>query len=210
MEVAHTEGSEKSKKVEFDSRLDYEVVDFGSLSAVEKKEKMDSLRVGRNFVVLDIGPGGERTNLSVSQRKGDLWIGVDRAINANNIDFRKGSVRVDEDSKRVLVPSYTDELPDVKADLIMMVAPNPQSIVEEGLLGDIERFCKKGTQLFILLDNRTRESQFYGKKALRVLAEFLENNNFDPDDLAIGDRKIDTSTSRDAIGGRVVTASKFR
>ncbi len=210
MEIANIEDSEKSKRVELNGGLNYEVVDFGNLSAVEKKEKMESLLVGRNFVVLDIGPGGERTNLSVSQRKGDLWIGVDRAINANNIDFRKGSVRIDEDTKRVVVPGYTDELPDVKVDLIMMVAPNPQSIVEEGLLSDVERFCKKGTQLFILLDNRTRESQLYGKKALKVLAEFLENNNFDPDDLVIGDRKIDTSTSRDAIGGRVVTASKFR
>lgn len=210
MEIANIEDSEKSKRVELNGGLNYEVVDFGNLNAVEKKEKMESLLVGRNFVVLDIGPGGERTNLSVSQRKGDLWIGVDRAINANNIDFRKGSVRIGEDTKRVIVPGYTDELPDVKVDLIMMVAPNPQSIVEEGLLSDVERFCKKGTQLFILLDNRTRESQFYGKKALKVLAEFMENNNFDPDDLAIGDRKIDTSTSRDAIGGRVVTASKFR
>lgn len=210
MEIANNENSEKAKKVELSSSLSYEVVDFSNMRAVEKKEKMESLLVDRNFVVLDIGPGGERTNLSVSQRRGDLWIGVDRAINANNIDFRKGSLRIDEDAKRVIVPGYTDELPDVKVDLIMMVAPNPQSIVEEGLLSDIERFCKKGTQLFILLDNRTRESQFYGKKAMKVLAEFLENNSFDPDDLAIGDRKIDTSSSRDAIGGRVVTACKFR
>jgi len=124
MEIANIEDLEKSKKVELNGGLNYEVVDFGNLSAVEKKEKMESLLVGRNFVVLDIGPGGERTNLSVSQRKGDLWIGVDRAINANNIDFRKGSVRIEEDTKRVIVPGYTDELPDVKVDLIMMVAPN--------------------------------------------------------------------------------------
>jgi hypothetical protein len=207
MEVSNTE---KERKVEAEKQLNFEVVDFGKMSVGEKKEKMERLRNGRNFVVLDIGPGGERTNLSVSQRKGDLWIGVDPAIDVNKIDFRKGLVKIEEQAKRVIVPGYSDELPDVKADLVMMVAPNPQNIAEEGLLNDIERFCKKGTQLFILLDKRTRESLVYGKDALKKIARFMEKNHFDPEELEIGDRKIDISSSRDATGGRVITATKFR
>lgn len=189
-----------------------EVLDFRLKTFDQSKARLKEVLSQSKFSVLDVGPGFRPPNLSIDQRPGDLWVGVDIAL-GYFVDQKvaRGDRDVDINSKRLIVPGEVEVLPEFKADLIMMIAPNPRNIVEDDLLGQLEKFIGPGTKVYILLDNRTAESHQFGKAAKAEIIRFLKSSGFAQNDLSdLDGRVIDTSRSKDAVGGTVFKAKKFR
>ncbi len=198
--------------VEDQRRVDAEVLDFRLKTFDDSKAKLREEVAKAKFKILDIGPGFNPPLLSIELKEKDLWVGVDPALGFDqNQKVDKGNLEASVNSKRILIPGYADEAPPFKADLMMLVAPNPKDIAEGDLLDQLEKFFGQGTQIYILLDRRTNESRIYGQTAGDKIKSFLKRNGFVPDDLeGIGDREIDISSSKDAIGGRVFKGKKVR
>lgn len=195
-----------------DSLISARVLDFRLKSYEASRAEIMGIIERSNFKVLDVGPGFRPPEISIDQRSGDGWIGADVAL-GYNIDQKvaRGDRRVEMGAERVLVPGEVEVIPSFKADLIMMIAPNPRNIVEDDLLGQIEKFIGQGTKIYILLDNRTIESRQYEAEARREVVKFLKTNGFVQDDLSdLDGRVIDTSRSKDAIGGTVFKGKKVK
>jgi len=203
-------GSEKIKS----DRLTADVLDLRLKQNQEKqyddvREKL-KLEAGKaKFTVLDIGPGLQPV-LSIDQKDGDLWVGVDVALGyEENQTVSRSERTVEMGAKRILIPAEAETVPEFKADLIMIIAPNPENIVKDGLLEQIEKFIGQETMIFIKLDNRTVENEVYGVRARAMIKGFLRKHHFVQDDLSsLGDRAIDTTHSKDAIGGTVFRGKK--
>lgn len=189
-----------------------EVLDFRLKTFDESKARLKDILSKSSFSVLDVGPGFRPPNLSIDQRSGDVWVGVDVAL-GYFVDQKvaRGDRDVDVNSSRLIVPGEVEVLPAFKADLIMMIAPNPRNIVEDDLLGQLEKFIGPGTKIYILLDNRTAESQQYGREAKKEITTFLKQHGFVQDEFNdLEGRVIDTSMSKDAVGGTVFKGKKIR
>lgn len=193
-------------------RIPAEVLDFGFQSYDKSRVRLNEVVSESKFSVIDVGPGFNPPNLSIDQKSGDLWIGADLALKSEpNQTIARGDRRVEQGAKRVLIPGEVEVLPAFKADLIMMIAPNPKNIVDDDLLGQVVKFLGVGTKFYLKLDNRTSEAKSFGAEAREVVKKFLKENGFVPDELdGLGDRIIDTSSSKDAIGGAVFKAKKVR
>ncbi len=195
-----------------DTLLSARVLDFRLKTFDASKAQIMEIIERSKFRVLDVGPGFRPPGLSVDQRSGDVWIGADVAL-GYFIDQKvaRGDRRVEMGAERVLVPGEVEVIPSFKADLIMMIAPNPRNIVEDDLLGQLEKFIRQGTIIYILLDNRTNESRQYGEEARRIIRRFLKENGIVQDDLSdLDGRVIDTSRSKDAVGGTVFKGKKLK
>lgn len=188
-------------------KLDFRLAKYDESRAAFRREVEKS-----NFKVLDVGPGFNPPVLSIDQKDGDLWIGVDPALDYEvDTKTQRGERLVEMGASRILVPGEADVMPAFKADLIMIVAPNPKDIVEGGLLDQIEKYLGKGTMVYLKLDNRTMESAIYGKSAKAKIIDFFRQHGFISDELNdLNGRMIDTSTSKDAVGGSVFKAKKIR
>lgn len=204
--------SDSLTKSEIDSSSSDEVVYFGEMTPLEREAKMKSLVEGRKFIVIDVGPGFDPPLLSIDQLQRDLWIGVDNTpVEKKFTKANKGRCKTLPGSKRVFCPSTDiDEVPEVKADLIMMVAPNPLNIIEDGLLYKLEKFLKVGTKIYIKQGNVMDEDRRYRKEAKKMINAFLFGNGFMDNDIDIGNRSIDTSTSKNSIGGLITVGEKIR
>jgi hypothetical protein len=201
-----------SKEKLTDSLIPAIVLDFRLKTYDKSKVQMMEIIQRSNFKVLDVGPGFRPPGISIDQRSGDLWIGADVAL-GYFIDQKvaRGDRRVEMGAERVIVPGEVEVIPSFQADLIMMIAPNPRNIVEDDLLGQMEKFIGPGTKIYLLLDNRTNESRQFGADARRTIIQFLRKNGVVEDDLSdLDGRVIDTSRSKDAIGGTVFKGKKIK
>ena len=208
-EISIDMGKEKLKR----SLIPAEVLDFGFQNFDKSKPCLQEILSKSKFTVIDVGPGFNPPKLSVDQKSTDLWIGADIALKSEPVNqmVARGSRDVEERAKRILVPGEIEALPKFTADLIMIIAPNPKNIVEDDLLGQIDKFVGPGTRIYILLDNRTAESHQFGKEAKAKIVRFLKEKKFTRDDLSdLDGRIIDPSGSQDAIGGTIFKGKKIK
>ncbi len=125
----------------------------------------------RGLKILDVGMAG-RMNANVGS--GSLYIGVDPLIGPND-RFKLGVNKIGQGARVVAFESKIDELQVFNTDLLICVAPNPENIVEDGLLYDLEGHLKKARHALFVFDKRTFEAKGYGKEAVDETIKMLRS-----------------------------------
>lgn len=138
---------------------------------------------------LEIGCGtnldpGLHPRCSWGLRRGDLWVGCDRAIKdegGKSVIIQKGA-SMDPDAKMVVFPDIAADIPKFQPDFISVVAPNPQT-VGDVFNEELRPFLGRKKQvLAIVLDTRTVEAGGYLKEARKKISIWAAKYRFYPDE----------------------------
>ena len=134
--------------MELGSQIEKAAVD---LSPAEFGEK---LRGTKGLKILDIGSGGR---LSISLKKGDLYVMVDPVIDPNG-SIISGLNRRDVGSQVISFSGSVEDVPVFAPDLTLIVAPNPVDIIDGDLLNSARPFLRQSKNVLVVLDTRTIEA----------------------------------------------------
>ncbi len=134
------------------------------------------------YSILEIGCGSP-PRLSWKLVQGDIWIGCDPDIKEGNdsILVLKSESQPGPNTKLVVFSDIADEIPEIKPDTLIFVAPNPKDICDDKIFNDdLTKFLDQGKKQYaaVALDNRTTEALGYGEEAMEKVLDWMKENNF--------------------------------
>lgn len=207
-----SEGSNTEKVITFEQKISGPYI---RALLNPEQETLENLLSQSSKTILDIGCGNP-PRLSFELNSNNLWVGCDKSIieKGETILIHRGETEVNSSSK-LLVYSYDlENMPTLKPDVMMAIAPNPMVIWDRKIFGeDLKRFLhpNKKQYFIIALDHRTQEELGYGKEARYLALTWLKNNGFKPlADSPILDRYVANSGDIEAENSPMAFVRNFK